>query len=59
MKPSESRVHKAQETIAFIANCFELLIAAIVIIAILISLTHVPEKDLQRSWESIFTMKKF
>lgn len=44
MKPSESRLHKAQETIAFIANCFELLIAVIVIIAILISLTHVPEK---------------
>ncbi|RGY99458.1 hypothetical protein [Clostridium sp. AM58-1XD] len=44
MKPSDSKVHKAQLMIAAASNWFEILVAAIVIIAILISLIHVPDK---------------
>ncbi|MEY8337377.1 hypothetical protein AALB16_04980 [Lachnospiraceae bacterium 62-35] len=44
MKASESKVNKAQTIISNISNYFEILMAVIVIIAILISLTHVPER---------------
>ena len=44
MKPSDSRVHKAQLMIAAASNWFEILVAVIVIAAILITLTHVPDR---------------
>ncbi|HJA70432.1 MAG TPA: hypothetical protein IAA07_02490 [Candidatus Lachnoclostridium stercoravium] len=44
MKPSHPNLQKLQHTISFIAGCFEVLVAAILIVGLLITLTHVPEQ---------------
>lgn len=44
MKTPHPALQKIQQTISFIAGCFELLVAAILIIGLLITMVHVPEQ---------------